>query len=380
MIRHLSTRLSSTRLPSTRPPSTRPCLLSAPSRGVSLTLTLSLSIAAMASVVQPAQARVQAQAPTPTAVVSQAERDLGMVGLGTEPEITFSIKNDGAAPLTLDVLHVPKGLKLEHADSPIAPAASGAVRFTIDTFKAGQTPQWKISVATNDPAHRVIELVVRADVRQFLALTPDAARFSFVQFGKEGGTSHVLAALDESPMELQGVESPFDYITATSRELKETERLPDFAGRQWRIDLQISTKAPVGPIGGYVILKTTHPKQPRAFLAVTGFVRPLFAVTPASVNLPAAGPVEGGGPMVTLLVKNFGEAALQVTRASTDVAGLTPTLVSADDGHVWRVELRMAGDAEKGPFKGTLRLQTSSKDVPEVVVPIEGVRTGGAPK
>jgi hypothetical protein len=351
----------------------RHCLLSTSSASISLGLSLALSIASLASTAAPALAQ------TPTAIVSPAEQDLGVIGLGTDPEVTFSIKNDGAAPLTLDVLHVPKGLKLAHADSRIAPAASGAVRFTIETFKAGQTQRWSVSVATNDPAHRVIELVIHGDVRQFLALSPDVARISFVQYGKEGGTSHVLAALDESPMELQGVESPFDYITATSRELKGADRLPDFTGRQWRIDLKISTNAPVGPIGGYVVLRTTHPKQPRAFLSVTGFVRPLFAVTPAAVKLPAAGPVDGGGPMMTLVVKNFGEEALNVTRVSTDVAGLTPTLVKVDEGHVWRVELRMSGSETGGPFTGTLRLQTSSKNMPEVVVPIEGVRTGGAP-
>jgi hypothetical protein len=359
----------------------RHCLLSTSSLCASLALSIASLApgAASAQAQTPPAAQTPATAQTPIAIVSPAEQDLGIIGLGTEPEVTFAIRNDGAAPLTLDVLSVAKGLKLANADSPIAPGAAGAVRFAVDTFKAGQTTQWKVSVATNDPAHRVVELVVRADVRQFLALAPDAARISFVQYGKEGGTSHVLAALDESPMELQGVESPFDYITATSRELKGADRLPDFTGRQWRIDLKIATNAPVGPIGGYVILRTTHPKQPRAFLSVTGFVRPLFAVTPAVVKLPAAGPVDGGGPLMTLVVKNFGEAALKVTRVSTDVAGLTTTLLQVDEGHVWRVELRMSGDAEKGPFTGTLRLATSSARMPEVVVPIEGVRTGGAP-
>jgi hypothetical protein len=45
-------------------------------------------------------------------------------------------------------------------------------------------------------------------------------------------------------------------------------------------------------------------------------------------------------------------------------------------GHVWRVELRMASGAPAGPFKGTIKLATTSAKVPELTVPIEGTRDG----
>lgn len=318
-----------------------------------------------------------APAAAQTATIAKTELDLGTVGYGTEPTAAFEIKNSGSAPLTLDVLHVPAGLKLAHADSPIAPGATGEVRFTVDTFKAGETLSWQVSIATNDTAMRIINVTVRADVRQFLMLAPDASRIIFVQSAKAGGTSHTIVALDEQPMEVTRVESPLPFISASLRELPESERRADLpARRQWRIDLTIAPDAPVGPIGGVVTVYTTHPKQPRAFIAVSGFVRPLFAITPPSAKLAMAGPVDGDKPMLTLVVKNFGEDAVEIKGVSTDVEGLKATLIPVDAGHIWRVELRMANGGKTGTFKGTVTLATTSATVPEVRVPVEGTRDG----
>ena len=215
---------------------------------------------------------------------------------------------------------------------------------------------------------------MKAEVRAYLALTPQAARYTFVQFGAEGGTRHVLAATDGAKFQVTGVESPLSYITAKWRELKANERVPEFEGSQWQIELTISPKAPVGPIGGFIIATTTHPKQPRAFLPVSGFVRPVFAVTPFRVNLAAVRTPDLEKPVAVLDVKNFGTDALDLTGASSDIKGLDATIVPIQAGHVWRVEVRIAPTMPGGAFKGTLRLKTTSKHVPELTVPIEGNR------
>jgi len=313
-------------------------------------------------------------APAPQLTADKTSHDFGTVGLGTTPEIDFPIRNTGSAPLELTITYVPHGLRLVKLDKSIAPAASGVVRLGIDTFQAGNAAAWHVNVLTNDAAHGSLELTVRADVRAFLAVTPPSARFTFVQYGPEGGTAHVVSAVDGSPLEVLGADSPVDYIRATVRELKGNERQPDIEGRQWQIKLTISPTAPVGPIGGYVVVRTNHPQQPRAFLGVSGFVRPLFAVTPPSVNLTGMAASSPDQPILALNVKNFGSDPLALTGASSDIAGLDAKIIPDDAGHVWHVELRLSAGGAKGPFKGTLTLKTSSKNVPELQVPVQGVR------
>jgi hypothetical protein len=318
----------------------------------------------------------QTQGPRPRVVAPATPHDFGIVGLGTDPEVDFTINNTGDAPLDLGVVPLPRGLKMVRADRTIAPKRSGVIRVALDTFQAEPVNELIVRATTNDPETPEIRLTVKAEVRAYLIVTPPAARYTFVQFGAEGGTKHVLAATDGAKFQVTGVESPLDYITAKWRELKANERVPEFEGRQWQIELTISPKAPVGPIGGYVIATTNHPKQPRAFLPVTGFVRPLFAVTPFRVNLPAVRTPDLEKPVAVLMVKNFGADALDLTRASSDIAGLEATIVPVEAGHHWRVEVRLTPGTPGGAFKGTLRLATTSKQVPELTVPVEGNRAG----
>jgi hypothetical protein len=322
-----------------------------------------------------------APAPQPPQLsIDSTTHDFGTIGLGTDADYAFPIRNTGKGPLDLTITYVPHGLRLVSLDKTIAPGASGTVRLGIDTFLAGATTEWHVNVLSNDPAHGSVDLTIKADVRQYLAITPPSARFTFVQFGPEGGTRHIISAVDQSPLEVLGVDSPVDYITATSRELKGSERKPDLEGRQWEISLKIASTAPDGPIAGFVIVRTNHPHQPRGFLAVSGFVRPLFAVTPPSVDLSGMAPPSAEAPLLSLVVKNFGADPIALTGAASDIAGLDATIVPVDLGHVWRVDLRLKPQGPggpNGPFKGTLRLKTASQDVPELLVPISGNRNGG---
>ena len=325
--------------------------------------------AALLAVTQPA--------PTPQLSIDPVTHDFGTIGLGTDNEFAFPVRNTGKGQLELTITYVPHGLRLVSLDKTIAPGAAGAVTIAIDTFTAGATTEWHVNLLTNDPAHGSVELTVKADVRQYLAITPGSARFTFVQFGPEGGTKHIVSAADQSLLDVLGVDSPVDYIKATARELKGNERRADIEGRQWEISLTIASRAPVGPIAGYVIVRTNHPHQPRAFLPVSGFVRPLFAVTPPSVDLSGMAAPSADAPILSLVVKNFGTDPIALTGAASDIAGLDATIVPVDIGHVWRVDLRLKAAGPKGPFKGTLTLKTASKDVPELTVPIQGNRNGG---
>lgn len=309
-------------------------------------------------------------------LIKEQLKDLGIVGLGTDPEAAFTIENRGGAPLEISVAPVATGLRVVQVDLTIAPSASGAVRVAVDTFTAGATTEWKVAVTTSDPATPSLELTVKADVRNFLTVEPARATFNFVQHGREGGTTHIITAQDEAPLEVLGVDAPADFITVAWRELKTpAERVADLPGRQWRIDLTIKGDAAVGPIGGYAIVRTNHPRQPRAFLPVTGFVRPLFAVTPASVTL-SAPPEPGDLAFRTLVVKNFGEPALDLTKASSDIAGLRATIITVDKGHTWHVELRRDPSATGAWTSGTLRLTTTHPKVKELAVPMR--LAGGA--
>jgi hypothetical protein len=333
--------------------------------------TLVALVGLLVCVVVPTAGLAQEASP-PRAGIETTERDLGVVGLGTNPSVEFTIANTGGSVLELTAPAPPPALQLTHIDRTIAPGRSGVVRLAIDTFKAGQTSRWALNVTTNDAERSTLAFVVKADVRAFLALAPAAARFSFVQYGPEGGTSHVVAAVDEADFAVTGVESRLPFIRAAFSKVPADKLRDDLPGTtQWRIDLTIAADAPVGPIADYVIVQTDHPAQPRAFISVSGFVRPMVAVTPRSVHVAAALRPDGA-PLASLNVQNFAAEAITLTSATTDVAGLALRIETLTEGHEWRVELRGTEAARPGPLKGVIRLRTGSAKVPEIEVPLSG--------
>src|SRR5687767_6449319 len=73
----------------------------------------------------------QPPAPAGAVVIKEPVKDLGIVGLGTDPEAAFTIENRGGSALEISVLPVATGLKVVSADRSIAPAASGTVRVAV---------------------------------------------------------------------------------------------------------------------------------------------------------------------------------------------------------------------------------------------------------
>ena len=313
---------------------------------------------------------LRAQAGGRVVVDGDGRADLGVVALGTAPEVRGTLRNQGDAPLTVSAGRVAAGLRVEHVDTPIAPGASGEVRLRLETFRVGQTRDWTIPLTTSDPQRDTVILQVHADVRTFVLITPPTARFTYVQHEREGGTTHLVGAAGDPSFRVTRVESPYPFLDATASPAPPGATRPEgIEGPLWQVTLTIRAHAAVGPLSGAVVLHTTHPRQPRAWLSVSGFVRPLIAVTPPAGLVPS--PTTGGDAIGSpMLVVNFGEAPLELTSAETTITGVRATIEPIEPGRRWHVRVGVAPTAPGGAVRGELRLRTSRADVPPVIVPL----------
>jgi hypothetical protein len=119
-----------------------------------------------------------------------------------------------------------------------------------------------------------------------------------------------------------------------------------------------------------IVVQFDHPRQKELRIPVSGFVRPMFAVTPPAAAL---GDIDPARPRRGyLLVKNFAEETVALLGVSTDVAGIGADLEPVESGRVYRVRLRFAPDLPAGPFAGTLRMRTASPQQPVIEVALSG--------
>jgi hypothetical protein len=50
--------------------------------------------------------------------------------------------------------------------------------------------------------------------------------------------------------------------------------MPEIQGKQWRVEIELSNQANVGPLTDFVVLHTNHPKQSVVKIPISGFVQP----------------------------------------------------------------------------------------------------------
>ena len=123
-------------------------------------------------------------------------------------------------------------------------------------------------------------------------------------------------------------------------------------------------------LADHVRIVTNHPKQRLVTIPVSGFVRPVIAVTPASADF---GQVELKEPLTrTLNVRNFATEAIKITAADSTVAGMKTAIEPVQDGREYTIKVTLASGMPKGPFQGTITLRTDSPKKPAITVPIEG--------
>lgn len=318
----------------------------------------------------PSPAMTAPSAASPRVTVDSESRQLGVVGFGEEAVAEFIVRNDGGAPLTLAAPRLPRATRVEGLVPELLPGESVRIRFRIDTFNADGNRRQAWTLVTSDPDRPRVVLQAELDVRPFLVARPGYARYITVQHSREGTITQTLGATDGITFNVLRVESPAPALRVSFREALPEERQPTLAGSQWRVMSTLASDSPVGALTGHIVVHTDHPRQKRAFIPVSGFVRPILAVTPPEARV---GDLERKRPKALhLFVKNFAEEEIEVSDVSTDVAAVRVEVEPLERGRTWRLKLFPVSDAPLGPFEGKVLLRTASPKLPRLEIPLSG--------
>ncbi|HSL83003.1 MAG TPA: hypothetical protein VLF66_09510, partial [Thermoanaerobaculia bacterium] len=218
-----------------------------------------------------------------------------------------------------------------------------------------------------------IQLTVKSDVRPFLTVEPGYARFtSFVHEDQDETQSQVLWASDFEALEVTGVESPQPWIEVAYRPASEAELAAQGTGKQWRIDVTLVAEAPVGPVAEHVRVRTNHPHQKAIEIPVSGFVRPIVAVTPPDVNFGKVDPSHE--QQWGILVRNFSSSPLEIEDVSSTVPGIQVKVEPLQAGQQYKLVFTPTAEMAAGPFDGRVELKTNLPQQPTITVALRGER------
>jgi len=309
----------------------------------------------------------------PKAAVVEPIKDVGNVAKGEKIVHDFAIKNDGNADLTITNVQPACGCTVAEFDKVIKPGQTGKVHAVVDTSTFSGAIAKGISVFTNDPAAPQIELTLRAKIEPYISVKPGYARYITVQGeAQEGHIVQSLWAPDGSAWDVTSVDSPYPFLKVTFREAKPEERVPDAKGKQWQIEMNLANDAKVGPLSDYVTVHTSHPKQKLVQIPVSGFVRPVIAVTPPTADF---GTIELKEPMRKALnIRNFATEPIKVTGVDPNLPkGIEAKLEPLQEGREYQVRVILNPEIGKGPFHGKVTIHTDSPKVPTIEVEFKGI-------
>jgi hypothetical protein len=333
------------------------------------------AILALASILIVAGVLLAQAAPAgkPKAVAVEPIGDVGNVAKGDNATHDFTIKNDGTADLQITNVQPACGCTVARYDKLIAPGKTGSIHVVVDTTTFTGAIAKSVTVYTNDPENPQIQLTVRAKVEPFIAVKPGYARYLVVRGeAQQGNIAQTLWATDGQPFDITSIDSPMPALKATFREATAKERQPDVKGKQWHVEMTLSNDlAPVGALVAYLGIHTTHPKQKLVEIPISGFVRPIIAVTPPEADF---GKVDLKEPRrFTFAVKNYATEPINLTSVDAGLKGVGAELKPLESGRNYSLQLTLKPDLGKGPFERKIMLHTDSPKVPVVEVAIKGV-------
>jgi hypothetical protein len=338
----------------------------------------------------PAAARVADAAAAPKLVVEPATLNVGEVARDSVVEKTITLTNAGTAPLKIANIKSTGNTELSSRPTELAPGAKATITIRVPLLieRAGGILK-QLEISSNDPARPVVYVDMKIESTEYVQPRPDKARWISVQQETDGTIRSVLSAPDGKPFRVLGHSTPPEGIDVVVQPIVPAEALaadgtvkagtlaldPKGPHATWNVSMTLRKNAPIGAIVGQLEVQVDHDKQKVIPIPLSGFMRPVIAVTPHELVLdtvPAA-----SARTHEFFVRNFATEGINITKVDSTVPAFGEGTIEIEEvGRRYKVKVPMdLSKTAPGAFKGIIRFHTDSPKIPFYSLPVSGTVT-----
>lgn len=298
------------------------------------------------------------------AAFDRLEQDFGTAKQEQTLRTEFRVTNEGDSPLEVTDLRADCGCAAATMDSRhLEPGASVAIKVTFRTMAATGKLVKRIRVSTNDPAHALVELLLKVDVSAGIVVDPSLFAFGDVPVGtapsktlrvqwKEGvGKPFKLTAVEALVADVRLETKPFDA--------------PPWHG--FEVTASFVKPPRIGVVSGMALLRTDDPDYPRITAALQAFVSGKIWVDRRTVSLgwiPA-----GKGRATAIVCRGFTpDVDLGDIKAKSRKGRVEA--VPTRSGKDWIVTIKIPEDAAPGRIDDVIELTCSLPGEPPAEVTV----------
>jgi uncharacterized protein DUF1573 len=298
-------------------------------------------------------------------------RDAGTVPKGQVIDATFVIKNTGGSDLIITDARPGCGCTVASFDKVVKAGEEGKVISHVDTKTFSGPIAKSILLVSNDPDRPQINLFIKAIVKPFVDVLPNAyVRFSVIKGDTDA--QNVILVSEEKSFKPVVAEAAQPYVKAEIAPAGEKDRIPGHLGEQYRLKLTVTGDAPEGLLNAPVRITTGVSQQPQVEIPVAGIVRARVQVTPVLVNF---GNFTAGKDPITrniIVTNNKPTVPVKITRAEVSVAGFLTDIVPTQEGVSYTIVVKPSDKVKKGTVDGIVKLFTTDKEKAVIELPLKG--------
>jgi hypothetical protein len=310
-------------------------------------------------------------AAAPKMEVSPETKDAGTVAKGQVVDAVFVVKNTGGSDLIISDARPSCGCTVASFDKIIKPGGEGKIQSSVDTKSFSGPISKSVLVVSNDPDRPQVNLFIKALVKPYVDVLPQAfVRFSVIKGDNAG--QDVLLVSEEKGFRPTIAETSQPYVKAEVLPAGDKDKIPGRAGDQYKVRINVLPDAPEGLLNAPIRVATGVSQQPTIEIPVSGIVRPRVSVTPVTVNF---GNFTAGKDPITrniIVTNNKPAVPVKVTRAEVSVPGFITDVVPTQDGVSYTVVVKASSAVKKGALDGTVKLFTSDKERAVIEIPLRG--------
>jgi hypothetical protein len=253
-------------------------------------------------------------------------------------------------------------------DRTIPPGQEGEIVASMDTSKYQGRLAKAVQVTTNDPDHRMTQLRLVADVRNWVEVLPSWSASLTADLGKGASKTLYLKSPDpEQPLVSPSASAKADWLQAT---VETIEAGSDDAGKgDYRLVVELLPSTPAGPSSGKVEIRSG---ERRVDLPVVARVHGPISIIPSALNL--IGQPEGSGRpdrlsgVVTLQARPE-QPEFRIQGIQSDDERLMVEPIPDPENRRHRIAARWTAKENKGDFTGTIRIETDHPTMKEIEIP-----------
>lgn len=279
---------------------------------------------------------------------------------------TFALANDGADTLRLEEVSA-RASQVDVGDSVIPPGAIGRITVRLPTARTrgAVIEVVRVQMAGED---RPRWLRLRGHVVPPVQVAPQDRVYFFTVVGVGPTQELQLINHREPPLRILGVSSDNPLFRVRSAAVT--------AGRRYGLTVALDSAAPAGRHEGRITVRTDHPAYAGIDIAALALVRNVVSASLSNIGFSRLNYEALDREAVsqrTVLVEKHQGTDFDVPRAAVDLPFMEVRIVPQKPGTSYLVHVRIRQkDAPRGPFAGTLRIETNDPAFPQLTLPVHG--------